>query len=72
MLVSGSCEEQTSYQMHLWIKNETGNTLTLKVFPKNEYDHNGLYVSGDFGSGYRSTEIEIELNKERGIFFQVI
>ena len=55
--------------MHLWIKNTTDFNLTLKLYPKSEYMHNGLYCAGDFGSGYRDTEIEINPNQEESIFY---
>jgi hypothetical protein len=62
------CKEETSYQMQLVIENQTEENIRIQLFPKAEYMHNGMYSYNDFGSSYRNTILELEMNREIEIF----
>lgn len=62
-----SCEEDTTYQMRILIKNETNSLLIVSVFPKSEYMSGHLYDFG-IGNGYRHTEIQLEIDSEIELF----
>ena len=62
-----SCEEDTSYQMRILIKNETNSPLIVSVFPKSEYMSGHLYDFG-IGNGYRHTEFELDIDSELELF----
>lgn len=54
-----SCKEKTRYQLTILIKNETGNSLTLTLFPKEKYMLGDLYNFSDISSGHHYTTFEI-------------
>lgn len=53
------CKEKTSYQLSILIKNETDNSLTVTLFPKEEYMIGDLYDFTNIGGGHRNTTFEV-------------
>lgn len=67
-LLLSSCKEETVQELILFIKNDSNQTITVKLFPKPDYkQHSHLYKMG-VGSGYYACEFSLDSSMQRALF----
>lgn len=63
-----ACRKDKSYQMQIFIKNNTTGKLQVTLFPNSKYMHGGLYDFCDFGGGYADTTFTIDINDKHWLY----
>lgn len=68
IILIGSCKKDTTYQLQILIKNNTGNKLKVTLYPRSKYMYGDLYDFCDFGGGYADTTFDIDSNDQKSLY----
>jgi hypothetical protein len=68
IILISSCKKDTTYQLQIFIKNNTVNKLKVTLYPKSKYMYGDLYDFCDFGGGYADTTLDIDLNDQKSLY----
>lgn len=63
-----SCKEDTTYQLQVFIKNDTAGKVKVRLFPNEKYMNGSLYDFCDFGGGYADTTFVLEVNEQQSLY----
>lgn len=63
-----ACEEDTTFQTQIFLKNETAYNLKISLYPNSDYKKSDMYKFSDLGSGYNTSTFYMIGNSEHAIF----
>lgn len=64
-----SCKEETVQELILYIKNDSDQALSVKVFPKVKYRENAHLYKMGVGNGFLSCEFSLDSLMQRELFY---
>lgn len=64
-----SCKEETVQELILYLKNDSGQALSVKVFPKVKYRENAHLYKMGVGNGFLSCEFSLDSSMQRELFY---
>ena len=68
LFVGISCREEPTYELSLFLRNDTGSTITVELIPQSTYRYYDMYRFSDFESGYNLAVFDIGPGMEEHLF----